>query len=210
MITKPSEHEGKRIEARRRNAKALRLRYSKSLANRRHRLNKAGKCRLDNPASWENLEALCQIGAFDDCDFEMRKRFGQSLLKDQPLVAAISKDLRRKRVHAKQGRENEHPSIAVFNIRWMHDRKQRRMKCTNWKSKFSRRQVFCLVLYYTGVSAVPMASALPSAPPPCVFSHAAPHALARSRTRKIVLCRSVTEITPRASRRLKICEALMH
>ena len=169
------------MEARRRNAKALRVRFSKSLANRRHRLNQAN-VRLDNPASWENLEALCLIGAFDDCDFEMRKCFGQSLLKDRPLVAAVGKDLLRKRVHAKQGRENEHPSIAVLNIRWMHDRKQRRMKCTNWKSKFSRRQVFCLVLYYTGVSGAPTASAFPNPPPASVLSQAAPQALARSRT----------------------------
>jgi hypothetical protein len=32
---------------------------------------------FDDPTSWENLEAFCMIGAFDDFKFEMRKRFGQ-------------------------------------------------------------------------------------------------------------------------------------
>ena len=49
-----------------------------------------------------------------------------------------------------------------------------------------------------------------TAPPPAVFSHAAPQARASSRTCRMKLCRSVTEITPRASSRLKRCEALMH
>ena len=40
------------------------------------------------------------IGAFDDFKFEMRKRFGQSLLQDRPLVAAVSKEFLQKRVHA--------------------------------------------------------------------------------------------------------------
>ena len=47
------------------------------------------------------------------------------------------------------------------------------------------------------------------APPASVFSQAAQHALASSRTRKMKPCRSVTEITPRASSRLKRCEALI-
>lgn len=46
--------------------------------------------------------------------------------------------------------------------------------------------------------------------PPSVSSHAAQHALASSRTRRIYPWRSVTDMTPRASRRLKTCEAFMH
>ena len=61
------------------------------------------------------------IRAFDDFDRDVRKRFGQSLLKDRPLVAAVGKELLQKRIHAKQGRENQHAAVAVLNIRWMHE-----------------------------------------------------------------------------------------
>src|SRR5262245_14444923 len=47
------------------------------------------------------------------------------------------------------------------------------------------------------------------APPASVLSHAAQTARASSRTRRMKACRSVTEITPRASSRLKMCEALI-
>src|SRR3974390_2346197 len=49
-----------------------------------------------------------------------------------------------------------------------------------------------------------------AAPPPSVLSQASPQAFAISRTRRIWLCRSVTEITPRASSRLNTWDALMH
>jgi hypothetical protein len=62
------------------------------------------------------------IRPFDDFDFEVRKRFGQSLLKDRPLISAIGEELLQKRIHAEQGRENEHASVAVLNIGRMHDR----------------------------------------------------------------------------------------
>src|SRR5215831_4243682 len=48
------------------------------------------------------------------------------------------------------------------------------------------------------------------APPPAVASHALQHAFASSRTRRMKLWRSVTEMTPRASSRLKMWLALMH
>jgi len=50
----------------------------------------------------------------------------------------------------------------------------------------------------------------PQAPPPAVVSHALQHAFASSRTRRMKLWRSVTEMTPRASSRLKMWLALMH
>jgi len=56
----------------------------------------------------------------------MRTRFGQSLLKDRPLVAAVGKQLLQKRIHAEQGRENQHASIAVLNIGRMHDRMEQK------------------------------------------------------------------------------------
>ena len=81
-----------------------------------------GEGAFDNPTLWENLEAFGVIRPFDDFDFEVRKRFGQSLLKDRPLISAIGEELLQKRIHAEQGRDNEHASVAVLNIGRMHDR----------------------------------------------------------------------------------------
>ena len=47
-------------------------------------------------------------------------------------------------------------------------------------------------------------------PPASVCTKASAHSLANARTRPIYDCRSVTEITPRASSRLKIWLALIH
>src|SRR5580704_16445028 len=47
---------------------------------------------LDNPASRQKLKPFGVIGAFDDFDFEVRQKFGRSLLKDWPLISAVSKE----------------------------------------------------------------------------------------------------------------------
>jgi hypothetical protein len=104
----------RRIEARRRNARALRLRFSKSLANLRHRLNQA-KCTLDDPPLRQDLEPFCMIRAFDDFDRDVGKRFGQGLLKDRPLVAAVGKELLQKRIHANR-RRAPRPSADVAAV----------------------------------------------------------------------------------------------
>src|SRR6202035_2361558 len=44
---------------------------------------------LDNPASRQKLKPFGVIGAFDDFDFEVRQKFGRSLLKDWPLISAV-------------------------------------------------------------------------------------------------------------------------
>jgi hypothetical protein len=49
---------------------------------------------------------------------EVRKRFGQSLSKDRPLISAIGEELLQKRIHAEQGRDNEHASVEEhFEVR---------------------------------------------------------------------------------------------
>ena len=111
----------RRIEARRKNAKALRVRFSKSLANRRHRFE-PGEGAFNNPTPWENLEAFGVIRALDDFDLEVRKRFGQSLLKGRPLISTIGEELFQEGKHPEQGRENKHACVAVLNIGRMYDR----------------------------------------------------------------------------------------
>jgi len=66
-----------RIEARRKNAKALRVKVFEVLGQSPASVE-PGEGALDNPTLWENLEAFGVIRPFDDFGFEVRKRFGQS------------------------------------------------------------------------------------------------------------------------------------
>ena len=119
MITELSEHEADRGETQ--ECQGIAGEVFKVLGQSPASVE-PGEGAFDNPTLWENLEAFGVIRPFDDFDLEVRKRFGQSLAKDWPLVAAVSKEFPQKRVHAKQGRENEHAAVAVLNIRRMHDR----------------------------------------------------------------------------------------
>jgi len=119
LITKLSEHEADRGERQERQGIAGEI--FKVLGQSSASVE-PGEGAFDNPTPGENLEALCVIRPVDDFDLEVRKRFGQSLLKDRPLISAIGEELLQKRIHAKQGRENEHASVAVLDIGRMHDR----------------------------------------------------------------------------------------
>jgi ferredoxin len=110
----------RRIEARRKNAKALRVRFSNSLASRRHRLSqvkvRSTTQRWGEPRSlWRDL-AVWQF-RFRDAEALWPKPFERPAL-----ISAIGEELLQKRIHAEQGRDNEHASVAVLNIGRMHDR----------------------------------------------------------------------------------------
>ena len=119
MITKFSEHDADRGEAQ--ECQGIAGEVFKVLGQSPASVE-PGEGAFDNPTLWENLEAFGVIRPFDDFDLEVRKRFGQSLLKDRPLISAIGEELLQKRINAEQGRENEHASVAVLNIGRMHDR----------------------------------------------------------------------------------------
>src|SRR6266852_9658064 len=77
----------RRMEASFKNARALRLRFSQSLASRRQRLSHAmvrstiqrlGNC--TNPLA---------SGSFDDFGFETRQDFGEPVGKNRPLIGAV-------------------------------------------------------------------------------------------------------------------------
>ena len=118
MITKFSEHEADRGETQ--ECQGIAGEVFKVLGQSPASVE-PGEGAFDNPTPWQNLEAFGVIRPFDNFDLEVRKRFGQSLLKDRPLISAIGEELLQKRIHAEQGRENEHASIAVLNIRRMHE-----------------------------------------------------------------------------------------
>ena len=54
---------------------------------------KPGEGAFDNPTSRQKLKPFGLIGAVDDFDFEVGQDFGRSLVKDRPLISAVSKQL---------------------------------------------------------------------------------------------------------------------
>ena len=87
----------RRIDARRKNASALRFRFSQSFASRR-----AVKPRdrpFDDPTAWKHYKSSGVIGALDDFSFEIGEDFRQGLLKFRSLIAAIGKQLFQERIH---------------------------------------------------------------------------------------------------------------
>jgi hypothetical protein len=74
-----------RMDASRRKASALRLRFSKSLARRRQRLSQA-MVRLNYPAFWKNHKPFGLIGTFDDFRLEVRKDLRKIGIKERPLI----------------------------------------------------------------------------------------------------------------------------
>ena len=63
----------------------------------------------------ENLEAIGVIRPFDDFALEVRKRFGQSILKDRPSISAIGE----------QGRKQD-ASVAILDVGGMNNRVEQR------------------------------------------------------------------------------------
>ena len=76
----------RRIDARRKNASALRLRFSQSLASLRQRFDGT----LDNPTAGKH-ESFGVIGALDDFSFELRQEFRERPLEFGSLIAAVGK-----------------------------------------------------------------------------------------------------------------------
>ncbi len=86
----------RRIDARRKKASALRLRFSQSLASLRQRLSQTAiepsDRPLDDPAFWYDLEADGIVGSLDDFDLEMRKNFCQGVCELRSLIPTVGKE----------------------------------------------------------------------------------------------------------------------
>ena len=80
----------RRIEARRKNAKAFRFRHSQSLAKRRQRLSHA---MVRSTIHRLDRKALCFVGALDDLHVDLPEDFANGGLKDRPLIAAVGIEL---------------------------------------------------------------------------------------------------------------------
>jgi hypothetical protein len=63
------------------------------------------------------------IRPFDDFALEVRERFGQSILKDRPLISAIGE----------QGRQKQDASVAIREIGGMNNRVDQQTQRINEK-----------------------------------------------------------------------------
>src|SRR5216684_7605880 len=102
----------RRIEARRKNASAFRLRFSQSLASLRQRLSQA---------IGQNHKSADLIGTFDDFNAEMRSNFCKRFRKFRPLITAVDEQRLQKGKHAEQCRHDENAPIAILNVGRMND-----------------------------------------------------------------------------------------
>ena len=113
----------RRIDARRKNASALRLRFSQSFASRRQRFEPRNRP-FDDPTAWKHHKSFGVIGALDDFSFEMGEDFRQGLLEFWSLIAAVGKQLFQERIHPEQCRKKQNTAVAVLDIGRMNDRVQ--------------------------------------------------------------------------------------
>src|SRR5258707_998064 len=105
----------RRIEARRKNASAFRLRFSQSLAS----LPRNGA--LDDPAFGQDHKSADLIGTFDDFNAEMRQNLCNPFRKFRSLIATVDEQRLQKGKHTEQCRHDENASIAILNVGRMND-----------------------------------------------------------------------------------------
>ena len=106
----------RRIEARRKNARAFRLRHSQSLAKRRQRLSQAMVRstihRLGKTAKPFALSERLHVDLPED--------FANGGLKDRPLIAAVGIELQQEWMQTKQCGHHQHPAVTILDVRRMH------------------------------------------------------------------------------------------
>src|SRR3984893_4145933 len=102
----------RRIEARRKNASAFRLRFSQSLASLRQRLSHA---------FGQDHKSADPIGTFDDFNVEVRQNFCKRFGKLRSLISAVGEERLQKGKHPEQGRHDQNATIAILNVGRMNN-----------------------------------------------------------------------------------------
>ena len=110
----------RRIDAKSRKARAVLVRFSKSLASRRHLPSQANVLstthRLGMTSKPTAVSDRLTISVSKWC-----KIFFRAWSNTRPLVSAVGKEFLQKRKPAEQGSEDQNAAIAVLDIGWMHD-----------------------------------------------------------------------------------------
>src|ERR1700690_3596067 len=120
----------RRIEARRKNAKAFRLRHSQSFARRRAAVEPRNGA-LDDPAFGQDHKAADLIGTFDDFDLDKRSNFRKRVGKFRSFISAIDEQLLQKWKHPEQCRHDQNAAIAILDIGRMNDSVEQEAYCVD-------------------------------------------------------------------------------
>ena len=104
------------MEARRRNASALRLRHSQSLATRSQPAepSKGAFAVIQRFGRYD--EGLGLIRPLDDLDLHARQSSSDGGLKLRPSIAAVGKEPGQERKDAEQGRHQRRAAVAVLDV----------------------------------------------------------------------------------------------
>ena len=107
------------MEARRRKASALRLRFSQSLARRRQRLSHAMV--RSTIQRLGKTESPWRIGALDDLDVDLPEDLCEGRLKYRPLIAAVGIELLQERIQAEQCGHHQDAAVTILDVGGMND-----------------------------------------------------------------------------------------
>src|ERR1700686_2503981 len=108
------------MEARRRKASALRLRFSQSLASLRHRPSQA-KVRSTTHRLGRTTKAFALIRALDDLDVDLSHDFLEGGAKQRTLISAIGVELQQERKHAEHRHHDQFATVAILDVGRVHD-----------------------------------------------------------------------------------------
>ena len=110
----------RRIEARRKNASALRLRFSQSLASLRQRLSQA-MVRSTIQRWGKTTNPLTRSERLTISTLRCGKNFCNRFRKLRSLISAVGEERFQKWKHPEQGRHDENSAIAILNVGRMND-----------------------------------------------------------------------------------------
>ena len=113
----------RRMDARLMKATAIAVRFSKSLARRRHRLSHAN-VRSTTPPAWQDLEPVGRIRPLHDRDGKPRQCLRQRVTEFRPLISTVGEQLLKERIKAEHGGHDIHPTVTILDVRRMNDRVQ--------------------------------------------------------------------------------------
>ena len=110
----------RRMDARRKNAKALWLRHSQFFGQATAAVEPRDGA-LDDPAFGQDHKSAGLIGTFDDFNVEMRQNFCKRFRKFRSLISAVGEQRLQKGKHPEQCRDDENAAIAILNVGRMND-----------------------------------------------------------------------------------------
>jgi thioesterase domain-containing protein len=79
---------------------------------------------LDNPAHWQDHEAVRLVRALYDLDREVWQNFDHGGGELRSLIAGIGEQLHQEGIHPEKGREEQNTAVTILHIRGMHHRMQ--------------------------------------------------------------------------------------